>query len=135
VRVFGGYLPLSGGTLTGSLTMATGFNIMGSSTSVVSGFANYIATAAGAHYWVTRAVMRSPADGSVRLSNNAESGFTSLLFATGAGTDIGTYVGAGSPEGAVTARIGSTYCRTDGGAATSFYVKESGTGNTGWVAK
>ena len=43
--------------------------------------------------------------------------------------------GTGSPEGVVTARIGSFYSRADGGAATSFYVKESGTGNTGWVAK
>lgn len=43
--------------------------------------------------------------------------------------------GAGTPEGAVTAPVGSTYCRTDGGAGTSFYVKESGAGNTGWVAK
>jgi hypothetical protein len=43
--------------------------------------------------------------------------------------------GAGSPEGAVTAPVGSTYRRTDGGAATSFYVKESGSGNTGWVGK
>jgi hypothetical protein len=25
--------------------------------------------------------------------------------------------------------------RSDGGAGTSFYVKESGTGNTGWVSK
>jgi hypothetical protein len=44
-------------------------------------------------------------------------------------------VGAGTPEGAVTAGIGSTWRRTDGGAGTSFYVKESGTGNTGWVGK
>ena len=29
----------------------------------------------------------------------------------------------------------SLYSRTDGGAGTSLYVKESGTGNTGWVAK
>lgn len=43
--------------------------------------------------------------------------------------------GAGSPEGAVSVRIGSIYQRSDGGAGTSFYVKESGTGNTGWVAK
>jgi hypothetical protein len=43
--------------------------------------------------------------------------------------------GTGTPEGAVTAGIGSTFRRTDGGAATSFYVKESGTGNTGWIAK
>jgi hypothetical protein len=43
--------------------------------------------------------------------------------------------GAGSPEGSVTAPIGSTWTRTDGGAGTTLYVKESGTGNTGWVAK
>lgn len=47
---------------------------------------------------------------------------------------IDTY-GTGSPEGVVTANIGSTYRRLDGGASTSFYIKESGTGNTGWVAK
>lgn len=43
--------------------------------------------------------------------------------------------GAGTPEGAVTADPGSVYLRNNGGAGTSFYVKESGTGNTGWVAK
>ncbi|MAY85586.1 MAG: hypothetical protein CML02_02510 [Pseudooceanicola sp.] len=43
--------------------------------------------------------------------------------------------GAGSPEGAVSAPVGSIYSRTDGGAGTSFYVKESGGGNTGWVGK
>lgn len=42
---------------------------------------------------------------------------------------------AGSPEGSITAPVGSIYMRTDGGAVTSFYVKESGSGNTGWVAK
>jgi len=43
--------------------------------------------------------------------------------------------GSGSPESVVTAPVGTTYHRTDGGAGTSLYVKESGTGNTGWVAK
>lgn len=43
--------------------------------------------------------------------------------------------GEGSPEGVVTAKVGATYHRTDGGAGTSFYVKESGAGTTGWVAK
>ena len=43
--------------------------------------------------------------------------------------------GAGSPEGAITATVGSLWTRTDGGAGTTLYVKESGTGNTGWVAK
>jgi hypothetical protein len=43
--------------------------------------------------------------------------------------------GSGSPEGAVTAPVGAIYHRTDGGANTSIYVKESGSGNTGWTAK
>lgn len=43
--------------------------------------------------------------------------------------------GSGSPEGVVTAPVGAVYHRTNGGANTSFYVKESGAGNTGWVAK
>lgn len=43
--------------------------------------------------------------------------------------------GSGSPEGSVTAPVGSTYHRTDGGANTTLYVKESGSGNTGWIAK
>ena len=43
--------------------------------------------------------------------------------------------GTGTPESAVTAGVGSLFLRTDGGASTTLYVKESGTGNTGWVAK
>lgn len=43
--------------------------------------------------------------------------------------------GTGTPEGAVTAPIGSLFTRTDGGANTTLYVKESGAGNTGWIAK
>ena len=43
--------------------------------------------------------------------------------------------GSGSPESVVTAPVGSLYTRTDGGASTTLYVKETGTGSTGWVAK
>lgn len=46
-----------------------------------------------------------------------------------------TLGGAGSPESVVTASPGALYTRTDGGAGTTLYVKETGTGNTGWVAK
>jgi hypothetical protein len=42
--------------------------------------------------------------------------------------------GSGSPEGVVTASIGSVYRRSNGSTSTTLYVKESGTGNTGWVA-
>jgi hypothetical protein len=47
----------------------------------------------------------------------------------------GVMSGAGSPEGAITAAVGTLFRRTDGGAGTTLYVKESGTGNTGWAAK
>ena len=44
--------------------------------------------------------------------------------------------GSGSPETVVTAGIGSLFLRTDGGATTTLYVKESGAStSTGWVAK
>ena len=43
--------------------------------------------------------------------------------------------GSGTPESVVTAPIGSLFSRTDGGAGTSLYVKETGAGNTGWVGK
>jgi hypothetical protein len=42
--------------------------------------------------------------------------------------------GTGSPEGVFAAGISSLYFRSDGGASTSIYIKESGAGNTGWVA-
>ena len=46
------------------------------------------------------------------------------------------FIGYGPPEGSVTASIGSTYRRLDGGALTSIYVKESGANTaTGWVGK
>lgn len=47
----------------------------------------------------------------------------------------GILSGNGTPEGKVTAKVGMLYRRLDGGASTTFYVKQSGTGNTGWAAK
>lgn len=44
------------------------------------------------------------------------------------------FAGTGSPESSITAPIGSIYRRLDGSAGTTIYIKESGTGNTGWVA-
>lgn len=52
---------------------------------------------------------------------------------------LGSYlrIGDGSPEGVVKAAIGTVYHRRDGGAGTTFYVKEVGAPdtNTGWSAK
>jgi len=50
-------------------------------------------------------------------------------------SELPIYTGTGTPESVITAGIGSIFLRTDGGASTSIYIKESGTGDTGWVAK
>ena len=50
-------------------------------------------------------------------------------------TDAKVYAGAGSPQNVVTAGVGSLYLRTDDAEGSNLYVKESGTGNTGWVPK
>lgn len=49
--------------------------------------------------------------------------------------DVYEACGTGDPESLVTAGVSSVFRRSDGGAATCLYVKESGTGDTGWVAK
>ena len=52
------------------------------------------------------------------------------------GTDFGVQRGSGSPDGAVLGSVGNIYMRSNGGAGTSVYFKESGNDtNTGWVAK
>lgn len=110
--------------------------------------------------WTARSVISSASNGVLMLSNNAQNDFTRLQFGGTTSAfpsikrsatalqvrlaDDSNYAGmeslysrygSGSPEGVVTAPIGATYSRGDGGAGTSFYVKESGVGNTGWVAK
>ena len=50
------------------------------------------------------------------------------------GATTRAYSGTGSPEGAQTGAVGSIYLRTDGTPSGTLYVKESGTGNTGWRA-
>jgi hypothetical protein len=52
-----------------------------------------------------------------------------------AGTSGYEFSGTGSPETVVTAPVGARFRRLDGGAGTSLYVKESGTGNVGWIGK
>ena len=43
--------------------------------------------------------------------------------------------GIGNPNYSVIAPIGSIYMRVDGSTHSTFYVKEVGDGNTGWIAK
>jgi len=68
------------------------------------------------------------ADGSTSLSS------TKLEF-SGVASLLGIFVGSGTPESVVTAVVGSIFLRTNGGAGTTLYVKQSGVGNTGWIGK
>lgn len=47
--------------------------------------------------------------------------------------DVAFGMVTGTPEGALTSNIGGLAQRRDGAAGTAVYLKESGTGNTGWV--
>lgn len=60
---------------------------------------------------------------------------TDGITLTNGTTAVLAVTGANTPEGAVTAPVGSLFLRNNGGANTTLYVKESGAGNTGWVAK
>jgi hypothetical protein len=76
------------------------------------------------------------AKGQVRLIPIWEQWFTALVIAVN-----GTIKGEGSPEGVVTAEVGTLYRRIDPAAGARLWVKETGPAaplppsNTGWVAK
>lgn len=69
---------------------------------------------------------------SVVASGVSAGGTASLVHSF---SKAGIYYGTGSPESNLAAVVGSVYFRTDGGTSTTMYVKESGVGNTGWIAK
>jgi hypothetical protein len=62
-------------------------------------------------------------------------GLTSGYWRTTEGGLAGVWEGFGTPEGNVTDRVGAQYRQLDGGSGTCLWVKESGTGNTGWEEK
>ena len=61
--------------------------------------------------------------------------YFSAALKIGGSSGVTITTGNGSPEGSVTAIVGSLYTNKTGGANTTLYIKESGTGNTGWIAK
>lgn len=66
-------------------------------------------------------------DGEIQFGDVASSGGIQVLMSSSSP--------GGSPEGVVSANPGSLFIRRGGGAGQTLYVKESGTSNTGWVAK
>jgi hypothetical protein len=86
---------------------------------------------------VTAGSVLGGTDGNVDLTTPVDGEVITYDAATQVWTDSGVrmFSGTGSPETVVTAPVGALYTRTDGGANTTQYIKESGSGNTGWVAK
>ena len=71
-----------------------------------------------------------------RLLSSLYDTFRRIVAAVNTLEDSRVLRGAGSPEGAVVAKVGALYARTDGGTGTTLYVKETGDNtDTGWVAK
>lgn len=149
---------IDGGTWTTYLTLDISGSI--TTTGSIFGSSSFTAGASGNIAWNGRTSMSSPSNGIMRIGDNAGTDFGRLTFGgtsssfpaikrQSAGIDFvvgddtaftGTQdlynrFGSGTPESVITAPIGAIYHRTDGGANTSLYVKESGTGNTGWIAK
>lgn len=126
----------SGSSPTLSLGSSASFN----ASSLGFGAAAYIS-------WSGRTTIYAPAANRLRILQNDETAGAQVEMGTGIATNgfvtsLGGYtnkgiawlVGTGSPEGAVVAPIGSIYSRSDGGTDTALLRKETGTGNTGWVA-
>ena len=146
------------GTWTMGGAISSGFNIIGNN--LIGAGVVRCATTANFQFNGST-VISSPTNGQLLFTNSSSSAFTRVFFGVTTGTTAPSIAvsgnginivlannsdftglqslyhrfGSGSPEGVITAPIGCLYSRTDGGAGSSLYVKESGTGNTGWVAK
>jgi hypothetical protein len=127
------------GTISGSLGVA-----MGAASGAISG--NDMCVIAGEAYSNYKDLLISPRNNgadvgnSVFVSGNVTASVGNFVVSTsGKGVllpgGITWTSGSGSPESVVTAPVGSLYSRSDGGLLSSLYVKESGSGNTGWVGK
>jgi hypothetical protein len=108
----------------------TVFNIAGASTTLATAYlvtidgitqdsANYTITA-GSPYTLTISTIPN---GSVIVITSLTVGLANWI------------TGFGSPNGVVTAPTGSVYTNLNGGSLSTLYVKESGSGDTGWIAK
>ncbi len=108
----------------------TVFNIAGASTTLGTAYlvtidgitqdsANYTITA-GSPYTLT---ISTVPNGSVIVITSLTAGLANWI------------TGFGSPNGVITAPTGSVYTNLNGGSLSTLYVKESGSGNTGWIAK
>jgi len=128
-------LPRTGGAVSGSLSVA--------GTLTVSGIENRIRNLiVNGGYFEVESYGSQYGSGKLRTyfdANNRRWILTTNIGGTAyplsiALNDVLILSNTGSPEGSITAPAGSIYLRIGGSAGQTFYVKVSGTGNTGWQA-
>ena len=78
-------------------------------------------------------VIRADAGSTVYSSGNVIANFSADWNYVNGGVSVIDHLGSGVPDAVISASIGSMWRRTDGGADSTLYVKESGTGTTGWA--
>ena len=89
----------------------------------------------GSNGGMTYGVDIRPGCANIIVGDNQISGALTAPYIHAGGGRL-TSGGSGTPASAITAPLGSTWTRTDGGGGSTFYVKESGAGAaTGWAAK
>jgi hypothetical protein len=122
-NIFGSYI--EGGAASTAFLLGSNSIRTSVSYQLGTGFATFL-TDTGTDNMITfpGTVMNYP------IPTNGSAGFLTYPSA-----NVGIFQYNGSPEGNVTAAPGSICFNYAGGAGVSFYVKESGVGNTGWVAK
>jgi hypothetical protein len=109
---------------------------LGTAAIVAQTFSTGLGAIVGSNYFsVSDAGWYRPAANQFAISLNGLSNAHFTFGKVDDTTTVNIIKGSSDPEGAVTATQGSVYMRTGGGAGSSFYVKESGSGNTGWVGK
>lgn len=133
----------AGTALAGIRLLANGANVLG--VSVVSNLVNsatngvQFEVGGGGGNFTNNCIMYGGNNLNAVTSDFAAVGTTVIPrvgFNAGSGGGVGTqlFTGTGTPEGVVTARIGSMYLRRDGGPGTAVYYKEQGLAALGWVA-
>jgi hypothetical protein len=109
---------------------------LGAAAIVAQSFSTGLGAIVGSNYfYITDIAWYRPAANQFGISLNGLSNTHFTFAKVDDTTTVNIIKGSSDPEGAVTATQGSVYMRTGGGAGSSFYVKESGSGNTGWVGK
>lgn len=122
----------NGFTSIGNLTAGA----ISASSSVAAGYAHNLINTADGQGALVQNNSANKTNGRSTLTLNRAGGPGWVVNYQDNGSERGGIVFCtGTPEGQITAPVSTLACRTDGGAATCLYVKETGTGNTGWVAK